>query len=83
MSRLGKHAAVLADRPGYVTRERAHGGVYHRLERAQNALDAYYTRALDWTLSHRAATFGLALGAFVAAIGFASRLSTEFFPPSD
>jgi len=73
---------MLASRMG-APRERAHGGVYHRLERAQNALDAYYTRALDWTLSHRAASFGLALGAFVAAIGFASRLSTEFFPPSD
>ena len=40
-------------------------------------------RALDWTLAHRRPTLGIALASFAVAIVFASRLSTEFFPPSD
>ncbi|MEX2204930.1 MAG: efflux RND transporter permease subunit [Myxococcota bacterium] len=73
---------MLASRMG-VPRERAHGGLYHKLENAQLALESHYTRALEWTLAHRAATLGLALASFAAAIAFASQLSTEFFPPSD
>ena len=64
-------------------KERAHGSVYHWLERGFLATEAFYRRALDWALGHRLATFAIALASFAAAIFFGSRLGAEFFPPAD
>jgi HAE1 family hydrophobic/amphiphilic exporter-1 len=64
-------------------KERAHGSVYHWLERGFAATEVFYRRALDWALSHRLATFAIAIASFVAAIFFGSQLGAEFFPPSD
>jgi HAE1 family hydrophobic/amphiphilic exporter-1 len=63
--------------------ERRHGSIYHRLEQGFDAIEASYRAALDWSLRHRLATFGIALASFVAAIWFGSRLGAEFFPPAD
>ncbi len=63
--------------------ERRHGGLYDRLERGFTAFESGYRRALDWTLARRGTTFGLTAGAVVLAFLFGSRLSSEFFPPSD
>jgi HAE1 family hydrophobic/amphiphilic exporter-1 len=38
---------------------------------------------LDWALSHRLATGGVAIASFVLALWFGSQLGGEFFPPSD
>ncbi|MGH0029971.1 MAG: efflux RND transporter permease subunit [Myxococcota bacterium] len=62
---------------------RAPGSVYERLEKAFLALERAYRRALEWSLSHRGRTIGIALGAFALAIFFATRLDAEFFPAAD
>jgi HAE1 family hydrophobic/amphiphilic exporter-1 len=63
--------------------DRAHGSVYHHLERGFEAIERSYRAVLDWALAHRLATFAIAIASFVAAIGFGSRLGAEFFPPAD
>jgi HAE1 family hydrophobic/amphiphilic exporter-1 len=62
---------------------RAHGGIYHRLERGFAWIETVYGRTLDWALAHRGSTLGIALGTFVLAALFARLLGTEFFPASD
>jgi hydrophobe/amphiphile efflux-1 (HAE1) family protein len=62
---------------------RRHGSMYHTLERGFVWLEQRYRRVLDWTLAHRLATVGIALGAFAVAILLSTRLETEFFPPAD
>jgi HAE1 family hydrophobic/amphiphilic exporter-1 len=64
-------------------RERAHGSIYHSLERAQLAVEEFYRRVLDWSLGHRLATAGIALAALLFAVVAARRLPGEFFPDSD
>jgi len=64
-------------------KERAHGGVYHWLERAFEKIESTYRRALDWTLAHQWTTLGVALASFVAACGMNGSLQKEFFPPTD
>jgi HAE1 family hydrophobic/amphiphilic exporter-1 len=64
-------------------KERGHGSIYHRLEQGFGWLEARYKRVLFWALSHRAATLGFAALSLVAAVGFGSRLGSEFFPPAD
>jgi len=63
--------------------ERAHGSVYHYLERAFAALEGGYRRVLHQTLEHPYVTVALALASIVLAWLFASQLEGEFFPPSD
>jgi HAE1 family hydrophobic/amphiphilic exporter-1 len=65
--------------------EREHGSIYHRLEVWLTNLESGYRRVLDWTLSHRLATLGIAAGSFVFAIGIlaSGQLGSEFFPPAD
>ena len=63
--------------------QRAHGSIYHQLEVGFRRLEASYKRLLYWTLAHRLPTVGLALGSMAVALLLASRLKTEFFPPSD
>jgi HAE1 family hydrophobic/amphiphilic exporter-1 len=63
--------------------ERAHGSIYHRLEAGFRRLEAVYRRLLDWTISHRGRSVGIALGSFALALGFGSALQSEFFPPTD
>jgi multidrug efflux pump len=62
---------------------RAHGSIYHRLERGFDALEGSYRRALGWTLDHRGRTIAIALVAFVVALGFGWALDAEFFPSAD
>jgi HAE1 family hydrophobic/amphiphilic exporter-1 len=64
-------------------KEREHGSVYHRLERAFRWLERHYRSVLYWSLDHRAATLGTAVASFVASLGFGAALGGEFFPPSD
>jgi HAE1 family hydrophobic/amphiphilic exporter-1 len=64
-------------------KERAHGSIYHRLERGFRWLESHYQRVIDWALLHRMTTLGIALGSFVMALFFGRSLGTEFFPPSD
>jgi HAE1 family hydrophobic/amphiphilic exporter-1 len=64
-------------------KERAHGSIYHTLERAQLAIEESYRRVLDWSLGHRLATAGIALAALVFAVVAARQLPGEFFPDSD
>ena len=63
--------------------ERAHGSIYHRLERGFEALERVYRRALDWTLRHKGITMLLALGSLVGGCGFGSQLGAELMPPAD
>jgi HAE1 family hydrophobic/amphiphilic exporter-1 len=64
-------------------KEHAHGGVYHRLERAFDWLSRNYERSLDQALRHRWLTLGGALASFGVAILLAGALDGEFFPPQD
>ncbi|HXZ85192.1 MAG TPA: efflux RND transporter permease subunit, partial [Myxococcota bacterium] len=64
-------------------KERAHGGVYHYLERGFARLESGYRAALNWTLSHQWTTLGIALASFAATCGMSGRLEKEFFPPTD
>jgi hydrophobe/amphiphile efflux-1 (HAE1) family protein len=64
-------------------KEREHGSIYHRLEVWLTNLESSYRRMLDWTLSHRAATLGVALLSLVGACGLSGQLGSEFFPPAD
>ncbi len=63
--------------------ERAHGGVYHHLERGFDALERSYRRILDWVLAHRFTTLAGALVSFLVALGFAQGIGSEFFPTTD
>jgi HAE1 family hydrophobic/amphiphilic exporter-1 len=64
-------------------KEREHGSIYHRLEQGFGWLESHYKAVLFWALSHRGATLGIAFLSLVAAVGFGSRLGSEFFPPAD
>jgi HAE1 family hydrophobic/amphiphilic exporter-1 len=64
-------------------KERAHGSIYHRFERWLHALESGYRRVLDWTLSHRAVTLGVASLSLAGACGLQTQLGAEFFPPAD
>jgi len=64
-------------------RERAHGSVYHRLERGFAWLEDRYRRLLGWALAHRKAILALGAAAFLAAVGFGAALDREFTPPED
>jgi hydrophobic/amphiphilic exporter-1 (mainly G- bacteria), HAE1 family len=63
--------------------QRAHGGLYHRLERGFVWIETHYRTLLNWTLDHRGATVAVALVSLLGACGLGSRLQTEFFPPAD
>ena len=64
-------------------KERAHGSIYHWLERGFAWLETHYRSLLDWALAHRAKTLGIAVASFALGCGSCSRLGLEFFPPSD
>jgi HAE1 family hydrophobic/amphiphilic exporter-1 len=64
-------------------KEREHGSIYYRLEVGLLGLESGYRRVLDWTLSHRWTTLGVALSSFVGACGLSTQLGSEFFPPAD
>ena len=64
-------------------KERAHGSIYHYLERGFELVESGYRRALDWTLSHQWTTLAIALASFAATCGLNTRLDKEFFPPTD
>jgi HAE1 family hydrophobic/amphiphilic exporter-1 len=63
--------------------ERAHGGLYHRLESGFAALERSYRRVLGWVLAHRLSTLAGALLSFVVAVLFARGIGSEFFPSTD
>jgi HAE1 family hydrophobic/amphiphilic exporter-1 len=64
-------------------KDRAHGGIYHRLERAFAAIEAGYARALDWSLAHQGLVVALAVSSFVGACAMSTRIGGEFMPASD
>ncbi|MCG8588898.1 MAG: efflux RND transporter permease subunit, partial [Proteobacteria bacterium] len=64
-------------------KERAHGSIYHRLEQGFAWLESHYATVLDWTLAHRLATGGLAVGSLALAFAAGALLEGEFFPPAD
>jgi hydrophobe/amphiphile efflux-1 (HAE1) family protein len=64
-------------------KEREHGSIYQVFERWLHALESGYRRLLDWTLSHRALTLGVAFASLVGACGMQRQLGAEFFPPAD
>ncbi len=62
---------------------RAHGSIYHRLERGFGWIDSHYKLLVNWVLVHRKTTLGIALASFGLAMLFGRSLGAEFFPPSD
>jgi hydrophobe/amphiphile efflux-1 (HAE1) family protein len=61
----------------------AAGPVARLVRGALDALDGAYSRSLRWVLGHRALTVVTILGLFVASLGLAKRIGTEFFPETD
>ncbi|MHA7836759.1 MAG: efflux RND transporter permease subunit, partial [bacterium] len=64
-------------------KERGPGSLYARLEIWFNGLEELYRRILDWTLTHRLMTTGIAVGAILLAVLAGSRLPGEFMPSTD
>ena len=64
-------------------KERSADSVYGRLERWFQSLEERYRQVLDWSLSNRLATFGIAVLAIVVAVFAGSRLPGEFMPEAD
>jgi len=64
-------------------KERAHGSIYHYLERGFELVESSYRRALDWALGHQWTTLGIAAASFLATCGMNTELKKEFFPPTD
>jgi len=58
-------------------------GLPHGDNRVVRTAKGFYAPVLDWALSRRRLVFGIALLAFVGAIGLASRLGSEFLPELD
>ena len=59
------------------------GIVYKPIDRALEALDNAYERALKWCVSHRRITVAVTMSMFIISLMLLSRVPTEFFPPSD
>ncbi|MGE4653409.1 MAG: efflux RND transporter permease subunit [Myxococcota bacterium] len=64
-------------------KERVEGSIYARLERWFRSLEDTYRNVLDWSLSNRLKTFGIAIAAILLAVFAGYRLPGEFFPSSD
>jgi HAE1 family hydrophobic/amphiphilic exporter-1 len=64
-------------------KERAAESIYGRLEDWFRGLEDFYRVVLDWSLSNRWKTFGIALLSIVLAILAGMQLPGEFFPSSD
>jgi HAE1 family hydrophobic/amphiphilic exporter-1 len=62
---------------------RAEGSLYDRLELGFKGLESFYASVLDWSLSNRWVTTGIAIAAVVLAVAAGSQLPAEFFPKSD
>ncbi len=63
--------------------ERAPGSLYQKLEIWFKNLEGFYSRILDWTLSHRWITTLVAVASIVLAVLAGSQLKGEFMPKSD
>jgi len=76
--------------------ERSHGSIYHRLERSLTWIESHYESLVFWStkraslvrvgfvsVSRRAAVLLVAFGSLAMSCSMASRIGTEFFPPSD
>jgi len=59
------------------------GRVTNWFERAADSLAETYQNILRWSLGHKLATLGLALGIFVTSIFMVPLLGTEFVPKAD
>jgi len=55
-------------------------GLPHTDNRVVGGAKRLYAPLLDWALDHRRQVVGIAVGAFVLAMGAASRLGSEFLP---
>ncbi len=73
---------MLASRMPPPTPRRA-GGLHDKLERGFRAMEEGYERILDWTLSHRWLTLGIAALSVLFAVFAGSQLESEFFPAAD
>ena len=59
------------------------GRLTHWVDRASHRLGDGYVAALTWSLRHKLATLGIALGSLAAALVLAGSLGTEFVPKAD
>ena len=64
-------------------KERAPDSLYQKLEDWFKNLEGFYSRILDWTLSHRWITTLIAAASIVLAVLAGSQLKGEFMPKSD
>jgi len=64
-------------------KERSHGSIYHRLERAFSKLERGYRSLLGRALRHRKSTLALAAGSLGVAGFFAMNIGGELFPSTD
>jgi HAE1 family hydrophobic/amphiphilic exporter-1 len=60
-----------------------HGRVFSAIERALDAIEQAYRRALAWVLSHRAVTLGAAVAVLLLTVALATRLKATFLPQQD
>ncbi len=68
------------DRGGHGIGEK---GLARRIVEDLNRVDEAYARALRWVLRNRGKVIVAILVFFVASLGLAGRVGTEFFPPTD
>ena len=64
-------------------KERAPDSLYQKLEDWFKGLEDFYSKILEWTLSHRWITTLIAVASIVLAIFAGSQLKGEFMPKSD
>ena len=59
------------------------GRVTHWVDRASHKLGDAYVATLDWALTHRLATIGIAIASLVGSFALMPLLGTEFVPKAD
>ncbi|WP_395701583.1 efflux RND transporter permease subunit [Aquabacterium sp.] len=59
------------------------GRVTHWVDRMSHKLGDGYVAALDWSLSHRLATMGIAIASLLGSFALMPLLGTEFVPKAD
>lgn len=63
--------------------DRSIGRITAWFDRVQDDLADTYQAALRWSLAHKLATMGLAIGVFVGSVGLLPLLGSEFVPKAD
>ena len=75
------HAIASTGKPSWY--DRTIGRVTGWIDRMQDDLADLYQQVLSWSLNHKLATLGLALGVFVGSVVLVPLLGTEFVPKAD